>query len=469
MELIFRQRLDRPDKAGRAAIFGDLHWAGGHRWKMPTGVKVLPAHWQPTRAKRIHTSAPDANALNLRLGRLLTAVQGVFLKAEADRRPESEVTVAELQEALREAGAGSRRAVAAPTPPPIDPHAPLPDTTTWAAFNERYKRENTGRVSDSALKSFNQVVSRLEAFDASFRIGDLTRERLTQYTNWLYGLGYKDNTVSKDYWFLRECCQFTGRIAPKWLVMQNVRQGKAVGLQRAEVLQLARAPLSPYLDRDRNVFLFQIMLLLRDSDLRALKPHHIQTRELPGYGPTLCAELYQQKTGEPVLLPLPPLAVAIWQHYNGKLPVLTNGHRNAAIRRAAEAAGLTREVVTVAFSGKIKHEAVGAVWDALTTHSARHTGASLLTWASDGDQTLKELALGHVSESVYGSDTVERYGPRLLDAWRKILTDDRGQLLNERGQDAENRGQLPDMPPVSDELSTVTRGIRKMQMRRTGG
>lgn len=31
MELIFRQRLDRPDKVGRAAIFGDLHWAGGHR------------------------------------------------------------------------------------------------------------------------------------------------------------------------------------------------------------------------------------------------------------------------------------------------------------------------------------------------------------------------------------------------------------------------------------------------------
>lgn len=27
MELIFRQR---PDKAGRANIFGDLHWAGGH-------------------------------------------------------------------------------------------------------------------------------------------------------------------------------------------------------------------------------------------------------------------------------------------------------------------------------------------------------------------------------------------------------------------------------------------------------
>lgn len=116
MELIFRQRLDRPDKAGRAAIFGDLHWAGGHRWKIPTGVKVLPTHWQPTKSKKIYPAAPDADALNLRLTRLLTAVQGVFLKAEADRRPEASVTVAELQQALAEAGAGSRRAIAPPPP-----------------------------------------------------------------------------------------------------------------------------------------------------------------------------------------------------------------------------------------------------------------------------------------------------------------------------------------------------------------
>ncbi|MGI4867489.1 MAG: hypothetical protein ACRYFZ_26455 [Janthinobacterium lividum] len=469
MELIFRQRLDRPDKAGRATVFGDLHWAGGHRWKMPTGVKVMPAHWQPTKAKRIHTSAPDANALNLRLGRLLTAVQGVFLKAEADRRPESAVTVAELQEALHEAGAGSKRAVAPPPPPPVDPNAPLPNTTDWETFNERWKRENVGRVSDAALNGFNQVLGHLEAFDPAWRVNGLTRERVTQYANWLYSQGYKDGTLTRHYWFLRECCQMSGRIVPKWLVVQQVRYAKAVGLQRAEVLQLARAPLPPHLDRDRNVFLFQILLLLRESDLRALKPHHAQLRDLPGYGSTLCIELYQQKTGEPVLVPLPPLALTIWQHYNGKLPVLSNTHRNNAVRQAAEVAGLTREVVTVAFSGKTKHEAVLPIWDALTTHSARHTGATLLTWASDGDQTLKELALGHVTDSVYGSDTVERYGPLLLDAWQKILADDRGQLLSERGQKEENRGQLPEMPPVLEEKPALNRRFRPIQMRKTGG
>jgi integrase len=461
MELHFRQRLDRPDKQGRASIFADLHWAGGHRWKMPTGVKVLPAHWQPTKSKRIHTSAPDANALNLRLTRLLTAVQGVFLTAEAERRPEASVTVADIQAALVEAGAGSRRVAAAPPAPPVDPNAPLPDTATWAELHERWQRENTGRLSASVLGGFRQVLGHLEAFDPTLRVGTLTRERLTQYTNHLYEQGYKDGTVERHYWFLRECMMLTGRPAPKWLVLLNVRYSKAVSLQRAEVLTLATVPLVQHLDRQRNMFLLQTMLLLRDSDLRALRPHHAQLRELPGYGMTLCIELYQQKTGEPVLIPLPPLAATIWQHYKGQLPVFSNWHRNKGMRQAAEQAGLTRECVMVSFSGKTKHEAMLPIWDALTTHSARHTGAMLLTWASDGDQTLKELALGHVSDSVYGSDTIERYGPRLLQAWEKILTPDRGQILNDRGQDSENRGQLTEMPPVLPDIPATTRRFLK--------
>nr|GFB33861.1 hypothetical protein [Tanacetum cinerariifolium] len=108
-ELRNEDRLDRPDKQGRAVVFGDLHWAGGHRWKMPTGVKALPSHWQPTKSKRIHTSAPDANALNLRLTRLLTAVQSVFTAAEAAGKPEADVTQEDILAAVAAVGAGKQR------------------------------------------------------------------------------------------------------------------------------------------------------------------------------------------------------------------------------------------------------------------------------------------------------------------------------------------------------------------------
>ena len=438
MELIFRQRLDRPDAKGQATVFADLHWAGGHRWKVPTGVKCLPAHWQPTKAKRIATGADNSTQANLRLNRLAAAIGGVFLAAEAAGRPEAAVAPDELRAALATAGAGSGR-MAPAAPVAVDPHAPLPDTTPWAVLHERWQQESRDRVSASALKGFGLVLAQLTAFDPALRIGTLSKERLAAYTAWLYARGYKDATLTRHYWFLRECCQLTGRPVPKWMTLANARYGRALSLQREEVVALATVPLPPTLARERDVFLFQLLLLLRDSDLRALQPHHVRPAELPGWGLRLCVDLFQEKTGEPVRVPLPPLAAAIWQHYGGQLPVHSNWTRNEAIRRVGEAAGLTREHLSVAFSGKVKHEALAPVWRALHTHTARHTGATLLVWASDGDQALKELALGHAA--VYGHDTLERYGPRILAAWAKVFADHRGLF-------PEDRGQLPEMPPV---------------------
>jgi hypothetical protein len=34
------------------------------------------------------------------------------------------------------------------------------------------------------------------------------------------------------------------------------------------------------------MFLLQTLLMLRDSDLRQLKPHHVTTLDLPDVGPT---------------------------------------------------------------------------------------------------------------------------------------------------------------------------------------
>ncbi|MFD1873876.1 phage integrase SAM-like domain-containing protein [Hymenobacter bucti] len=423
MELIFRQRLDRPDKLGRAAIFGDLHWAGGHRWKMPTGVKVLPAHWQPTKTKRIHTSAENSAQLNLRLTRLLTAVQGVFTTAEGQGKPEASVTQAELEAALAAVGAGSqRRAKQVQAEAIAAADAPMKDTAPWAEFEVRWRAENEHLLADSYLRMYRQVVSSLTEFDPKLRLATLTRERLAQYVAWLFADGKRESTVQRHYIFLRECQRMAGRVVPKWLGKFTVRQGRSPALRRVEVLALAAATDLPTdLLAERDAFLLQLLLLLRDVDLRALKPHHVSAHDLPGHGPTLCVELYQQKTSEPVLVPLPPAAAAIWQRYGGQLNLPTQQERNRRLKVLGQAVGLEREFVEVIFAGKNRSEQVHPMWQVLTTHTARHSGAGLLVLGSEGDQTLKEIALGHVSASVYGYDTLERYGPRLLDAWAAAL------------------------------------------------
>ena len=421
MELIFRQRLDRPDKAGRASIFGDLHWAGGHRWKVPTGVKVLPTHWQPTKAKRIHTSAPDANQLNLRLTRLLAAVQGVFLTAEVAGKAEASVTQAEIEEAVRSVGAGTRRQPKPQAEGPVAIDAQLTATTLWEKFEERWQAENAHLLAGSTLRLYRQVVSSLNAFDARLRLASLTKERLAQYVSWLYAQGKRDSSVQRHYSFLRECHRLAGVAVPKWLGRLPVRYGRALALKRSEAQALLQPELPPDLAEERDVFLFQLLLLLRDVDLRALRPHHVSQHDLPGYGPTPCVDLYQEKTGEPVRIPLPPAAAAIWERWAGRLPIPTQQERNRRLKALGRALGWEREFVENSFSGKVRHEQVMPVWQAVTTHTARHTGAGLLILGSEGDQTLKEIALGHVSASVYGYDTLERYGPQLLQAWSAVL------------------------------------------------
>ena len=182
MEFIFRQRLDRPDKQGRVIIFGDLHWAGGHRWKIPTGVKVLPKYWQPTKERRIYTGVENSNALNLRLTRLANAVQGVFTAAEGAGRAEADVSQAELQVAIDIVAAGSQRRAKVfkptPVPDPTKPSSgPVPLITTWAEFETRWRAENE-QLSESYLRAAKQVVAGLVGFDASLRLATLTKERL---------------------------------------------------------------------------------------------------------------------------------------------------------------------------------------------------------------------------------------------------------------------------------------------------
>jgi nucleotide-binding universal stress UspA family protein len=98
----------------------------------------------------------------------------------------------------------------------------------------------------------------------------------------------------------------------------------------------------------------------------------------------------------------------------------TQQERNRRLKALGRAVGLEHEFVEVAFSGKSRDETVQPLWQVIT-HTARHTGAALLVLGSEGDQTLKEIGLGHVSASVYGYDTLERYGLQLLRVWEVAL------------------------------------------------
>jgi integrase len=411
MRYTFRQVLSRPDRDGRCRIVLDVTWEN-KREKLPTGVSCQPAHFNPTARRVVSIKDPDSARLNAKLAGLVAKVEKAALAAEASE---------ENFEAPRK-------------PKKVVPTRVLPKVAQ--EFHELWLEENPGQTKNNARR-YKQVVAHLEAYRAEWELLTLTRKEYLAYTDHLAAIPLADSTVLQHTKFLRECFRLGGLAVPKWLKLQ-VRYGRAPALQATELRQLIALPLCPRKDAalcvERDMFLLQALLLLRDSDLRRLRPHHVSRHELPAVGEQLILTIHQDKTTDEVRVPLPPLAATIWQRYEGRLPVLAQQYRNRHSKLLMERVGLTRDFVRVRFVNGVPIEEVLPLWQVVTTHTARHTGADMLMLGSGGNEDLKEKALGHAA--VYGHDALERYGPALLQAWANVL-----------GATAENAPSLA--PPIT--------------------
>ena len=419
MNLTLRQRLDKPTKDGRCYLFLDVTWPPKQRATLPAGVKCLPEHFKADKARPVSTKDPDAARLNAKLNTLRTAVLKAAERAEVDGVP--------LTPELLRAGIGRARPVAA---------APVAkQLVTPGDFYARWQADNPGQTANSARR-YKQVVGHLEAYQPGWAVLTLTRKELLEYLAHLAALGLVDGTTSKHVKFLRECFRLAGLAAPAWLKMQT-RYGRAPALQAEELRALLGLDgLPPELAHERDLFVFQTQLLLRDSDLRALRPHHVASVALPGAAVPV-ATFRQAKTGDEVRLPLPPAAAAIWKARQGELAVPSQQERNRRMKQLARVAQLTRSFVRVQYVQGEPQEQVLPLYQVITTHTARHTGADLLMLGSGGDSNLKEKALGHAG--VYGHDALERYGPALLKAWEVVLSEPK--------MDNTNSGMLPQPTP----------------------
>jgi len=406
MNYTFRQLTSRPDSHGRCRVLLDVTW-DNQREKLATGVRCLPAHFAPEAklGKTIAKGETGHAALNTRLTAIIADLTDLFNKAQAHRQ------------------AVPRADVLALVANPIASSITIPETPADPLLTDLLKQWEIEHPNSSAdgKRRWRQVAGHLEAYHPGLRISQLTKPFYLGYLAYLNAEQLSDSTIGKNISFLRAALRIAEKHIPTWLTVK-VRKGRAVSLRREELLTLlAYRPTLPSLVHEQQRMAFQSLLLLRDSDLRQLQPHHVSEQELPGLGKVLVLEFYQKKTGDEVRLPLPPLAASIWRNWGGKVPVITLQKRNEHIKALAEAAGLARVFVRVRFRAGKPHEEPLPLHQVVSTHTPRHTGADLVLWGSGGDQNLKEAALGHLGgASVYGYDTIERYGPLFLNAWGQV-------------------------------------------------
>lgn len=126
-------------------------------------------------------------------------------------------------------------------------------------------------------------------------------------------------------------------------------------------------------ERVRDLFIVGHDTLLRFSDFSRIEKHHIKEFEGNEF-----IEIIQNKTGEPVTLPVTQRLKAILEKYNYNLPKISNQKFNDRIKEAAKDAGFTEKIAVIVFKKGKRTTEHPERWTKVSSHMCRRSGATNL-------------------------------------------------------------------------------------------
>ena len=233
---------------------------------------------------------------------------------------------------------------------------------------------------------YKEVVDKYHTFASktNVRLMEINKQQLLDFKQWFFDTKvhakpYSNYTIMKRFRDLQGMLRW-GRengykIHPESLSFKSNIQliDKTVTfLYYDEIEKLANFEFpkgEAYLDHIRDVFCFGCYTSLRHSDLYALRKANIK-------GDTI--EIVTQKTDDRLHIPLIPQAKAILDKYKDlpgdyALPVVSDRKSNAHIRKAAQLAGLDRDVWEEKMEGNKRVGKVYKLYETISMHDARRS------------------------------------------------------------------------------------------------
>lgn len=329
---------------------------------MSTGISVYPKQWK--RDKVIN--APDAPLLNQILDKLIMDIRQVL------------ITMA--QEECIDIFAIPSRLKA--------------NKASQDFFGFMRKRADVRRYNKAAdtQKRYLRFIEKFKNWGGIARFEDITEANVIAFDRYLSSKEMKDYSKWQNYHrflnsFINDAINegILRRNPYKWL---NIEKGYTDSLTKYltsyefHKIKTAELP-TESLSKVRDVFVFQVYTCLSYSDLKNFDCTKIQ--KVKG----MMAYIGKRgKTGKNFTIPLLPPALKILKKYNNKLPIISNVKYNLYLKAVAQNAGVDKP---------------------LTTHWARHTGATLLL--NEGvDMRIVSKICGHSSTRI-----TEKVYAKLLD------------------------------------------------------
>lgn len=170
---------------------------------------------------------------------------------------------------------------------------------------------------------------------------------------------------------------------------QSTEIPDTIYLTEAELSKLWELDLSgdePH-DKARDLFLLGVYTAARFSDYSKLTTANIRGDYIT---------FTQQKTDNSVMIPLSPKVKEILERNGGRAPDLTQAYFNILIKETCKLAGICDEVKVTKSKGRNKTTVVKKKYQLVSSHTARRTGATLLSQTGVSLDSLM-LITGHKS------------------------------------------------------------------------
>lgn len=325
---------------------------------LSTGIMLYPNQWK----KGIITNCPDAIQISQTLDKLLTDVRQIILTMIEDNNIDINLISEKLENRRKDI------------------------LTLKEFFQQRAEVRKYNLEPDSKLR-YDRFIKFFFAWGKITTFKDLTDLNIIAYDRYLSKQNLKRSTIWNNYHrflnsFILDAISegYISRNPYKWT---NIERRRLDSIDKCltpeEFRRIKNSPMrTESLSRVRDLFVFQTYTCLRYSDLALFDATLI--KEIKGM------KVYirkAKKTKKPFTVPMLPPALDILKKYDNKLPIISNVKYNEYLKVVAQMAGIDKPI---------------------STHWARHTGATLLLNEGVVPQIIKKIC-GHsttkITEQIY--------------------------------------------------------------------
>lgn len=244
------------------------------------------------------------------------------------------------------------------------------------------------KIKKDTVQKYQRVKNHLELYakyiDQNFNLLDIDSNFLDKYFIYLVNkVDMYNNTAHKQIsmlkGFLTWCAVNNYKINPNYKgFKEETKDNDIIFLTDKEIKKIQEVKLNkPYLERSRDLFLFQLYLGKRWSEIETISNVDITGNKWKLLAP-------KTETLETVILPPPAIAIlkkyknTVQPYFNkygqeAPLPLISNQKQNQFIKEVCKLAKIDQEIKIYKYKGSDKEEIVAPKWQFIGTHSARRT------------------------------------------------------------------------------------------------